>query len=431
MDPNRPHLVTTANDRRADGGARDRPRDRRGDLRSPGARPETTVHRQPVARPDRSVCGYAVSVVVRSPAHEEASDDWLDRIVRAEYDRLHLGALAGPAIVFVRATTSMLVGTRPLPEPPGNVILELPRGFADRPDAAEHLIRLRAAGVGLALDNYRPGGRQDPLLPLVDFAKVRLDGDAEAAANAIECAHAAGTAVVALPVDTEAAAAFCAAHAVDLLQGPLFRRDARPASRRLSVGELQCVELMRLLAADDVDYAAVTQVIESEPELTIRVLHLINASAFALRARVDSVRRAVVLLGPPQLSALAAASLFRSTDEVRSALWFMLTRALACRSLAHSDAAFTVGLLSAVAAQLQIDPADLLARTGVSDDVASAVLTLSGPYGSVLAAVLAHEENDIESVEATGLAQLDVSLAYLDAIADALTTVTLLADLAA
>lgn len=431
MDPARPHLLTIGSDPGAEDGEHDRPRARVRDLRSPGVRPETTVHRQPVARPDGSVCGYAISVVVRSPAHEDPSDESLDRIARAEYDRLHLGALAGPAIVFVRATTSMLVGSRPLPEPPGNVILELPRHFADRPDAAEHLVRLRAAGVGLAMDDYRPGGRGERLLPLVDFVKVRLDRGDEAAASAIECAHGAGTAVVALPVDTEAAVRFCFAHGVELLQGPLFRRDARPAPRRLSVGELQCVELMRLLAADDVDYAGLTRVIESEPELTIRVLHLINASTFALRARVDSVRRAVVLLGPPKLSALAAASLFRSTDEVRSALWFMLTRALACRALAHSDAAYTVGLLSAVAAQLQIDPADLIARTGVSDDVASAVLTLTGPYGSTLAAVLAHEENDIESVEATGLAQLDVSLAYLDAIADALTTVTLLADIAA
>ena len=397
---------------------------------TPGPRTEATVHRQPVVRADRTVFGYAISVLVRSSAPGPRCEDDLDRIMRSEYDKLNLGALAGTAIAFVRATTAMLVSDRPLPAPPGSLILEVPPFFAEQPDAAQHLVRLRAAGVGLALRDFRSGPSQGDLLPLVDFVKVNLGSQASAVAESIAHAHSRGTAVIAERVDTEAAVRFCAAHGVELLQGPLFLRDASPTERRLSVGELQCVELMRLLAADGVSYQEITRVIESEPELTVRVLHLVNTSAFALRARVDSVRQAVVLLGPAQLSALAAASLYDSSDQARSGLWFMLTRALTCRTLARSDAAYTVGLLSAVAARLQIAPGDLIARTGVSADVASALLALSGPYGQVLAAVLAHEENDVAAVEATGLAQLDVARAYLAAVAEAFGTVSSLSRLA-
>ena len=395
----------------------------------PVTRTEVTMHRQPVVRPDRAVHGYAISVVVRAPITAAHHGGELDALVHAEYEKVDLATLAGTDPVFVRATTAMLVSEWPLPETPGGLILEVPRHFIELPDAAAHLGRLRVAGLGLALADYMPGGPQDDLLPLVDFAKVDLGRGDDVAADAIYRAHLSGVDVIAERVDTEAAVQFCATHAVELLQGPLFQRDAAPTAREFTAGELQCLDLIQLLSADVVDHDGVVRVIGSDPELTMRVLHLINSSAFALRGKVDSISRAVVLLGPRPLSALAASSLAGASGDAISGLWFVLTRAVTCRSLAGDDVAYTVGLLSAVASQLRIAPAALVERTGVSDDVGNAVLSLSGPYAPVLAAVLAHEENDIAGVEATGLAQFDVAHAYLAAVADSLGTVMSLSEL--
>jgi len=127
----------------------------------------------------------------------------------------------------------------------------------------------------------------------------------------------------------------------------------------------------------------------------------------------------VVMLGPQPLLALAVTSLLGARSDTSSGLWAMLTRAGACRILVGNDAAYTVGLLSAAAAQLRVAPADLVARTGVSDDVSDALLTLSGPFGPALSAVLAHEENDDAGVGATGLDPAAVARAYLGAVADA------------
>jgi len=385
---------------------------------------EVTVHRQPVVRPDRSVHGYAVSVVVRAPLTQAHRADELDALVHTEYEKLDLATLAGGTVVFVRATAGMLISDWPLPETPGGLVLEVPRHFADLPFATDHLSRLRAARMRLALADYVPGGSQDALLPLVHFAKVDLGRGDDVAAEAVGHAHRAKIAVIAERVDSEAAVRFCASHGVELLQGPLFQRDAAPTAREFTAGELQCFALMQLLSAADVDQDGVIRVVGSDPELTMRVLRLVNSSAFAVRRKIDSVRQAVIMLGPQPLGALAAASLVDARNTTIAGLWFVLTRAVACRSIADDDAAYTVGLLSAVASQLRIAPADLIARTGVSDDVGDALLTLSGPYGPVLAAVLAHEENDIAGVEATGLAPFDVAHAYLAAVADALGTAT-------
>ncbi|QTE29847.1 EAL and HDOD domain-containing protein [Pengzhenrongella sicca] len=391
---------------------------------------EAMVRRQPVVRADRTVHGYAVSVVVRPPKTRAQEVRSIDDLVHEQYERLDLATLAGTLVVFVRATTAMCTSDWPLPETPGGLILEVPPAFAGLPDAIEHLVRLRAAGVGLALGDFQPGGAQDALLPHVDFAKVDLERGTAAAAAAISLAHLHAVTVVAERVDTEAAVTFCAAHRVELLQGPLFQRDAPTTTREFTAGEQQCFGLLTLLAragdGGEVDYDAVVAMIKSDPELTMRVLHLVNSAAYALRGRVDSVHQAVVLLGPVPLSSLAAAAIVHAGDHTMSGLWFVLTRATACRTLAGDDAAYTVGLLSAVASQQRIAPAALIARTGVSADVAMAVESLSGTYGPVLAAVLAYEENDFSTVEATGLPLFDVARGYLGAVTDALGTVTTL-----
>ena len=387
---------------------------------------QATVHRQPVVNPDRSVLGYAVSILVRTQAAPTDRGDEFDALIQAEYAKLDLTALAGGNVVFIRATDGMLTGRCPPPGAQGGFVLEVPGRFADLPDAVEHLKALRAAGVGLALADYVASANQVALLHLVDCVKVNLRDGEEPVAIAIAHAHANGLAVIAEHVDSEADVGFCTAHGVEMLQGPLFQRDTTPTGREFTAGEAQCLELMALLNADEVDLDRVILVVGSDPELAMSALRLVNSSAIGIRSRVDTVRRAVMLLGPRPLSALTVAALVNSGTHSTAGLWFMLTRAIACRIVADDEAAYTVGLLSAVASQLRVAPSDLIARTGVSDDVRDALLALSGPYGPALAAVLAHEENDIAGVEATGLAPLTVANAYLTAITDALATARLL-----
>ena len=385
---------------------------------------EVTVHRQPVVRPDRSVHGYAVHVAVRAPLAVAHLGDELDDLVHDRYSELDLTKLVNQDVAFVRATAGMLMDHAALPATLGGLVLEAPRAFADRSDAAAHLVRLRAQGVGLALRDYVPGISADRVLPLVDYAKVDLGRGPEAAARAVDRAHELGTPVIAERVASAAAVRFCTSAGVALLQGPLFQRDAPTLPRTFTAGQIQCLELMQLLSVDPVDMDRVIRVIGADPELAVQVLSLVNSSSVAARRRIDSVRQAVTMLGPQPLGALAAASLIGAQGQSSAGLWFVLARALTCRAISRSDAGYTVGLLSAVASQLQVEPAELIARAGVSDDVADAIRDLRGPYGPALAAVLAHEENDFSGVEATGLAPFAVANAYLSAVAVALATTT-------
>ncbi len=388
---------------------------------------EITVLRQPVVHPDRAVYGYAIRVVVLDGAGAPFPEHQVEHLIEAEYAKLDFAVLAGDRAILLRATNRLLTGELATPTSRHGVVLELSPLLAQRADARLLVDAARERGARIALADYSGSSSQDELLPQVDLVKVDVARGPDRVSELVSRAHAAGATVIGERADNRDRIRVGQQAGVDLLQGPMFQRHPETTGRDFSAGELQCLELMQLLSAESIDQAAVVRVVSSDPELAIRVLHLVNSSVYALRREIDSVHQAVVLVGPQQLAALSMASLIDARPTTVGALWSTLTRALTCRSLTGEDAAYTVGLLSAVASQLGIATGDLVSRTGVSSDVAHALNEQTGPYGPTLAAVLAHEENDVEGVRATGLEPFDVAHAYLAAVPEALATATSLA----
>lgn len=67
--------------------------------------------------------------------------------------------------------------------------------------------------------------------------------------------------------------------------------------------------LLSIICDPDHRSSQVVSIIETDPELTAKVLRLINSGAFGLRGNCESVERCVVLLGSRQVAELAAARL--------------------------------------------------------------------------------------------------------------------------
>src|SRR3989304_4080667 len=62
-----------------------------------------------------------------------------------------------------------------------------------------------------------------------------------------------------------------------------------------------CIKLTELLRAPDTSGQQIGEVIIRDPNLTARLLRLVNSPAFGLRARVDTVSRAIAVIGTREL----------------------------------------------------------------------------------------------------------------------------------
>lgn len=392
------------------------------------SRTSATILRQPVVHPDRSIFAYAVRGTVPDEHGAPRREESVEHLVDAMFRGVDFSRVSGERPLLVRATSSVLSDPGALLDLPHGLVLEVPPHVQAEESTVRRLAALAEAGVRVALGDYQGGAAQTALLPYVQMVKVDAAEDLGRLRAIVARSLEHGAVVVAENASTRQRVDHALESGVELLQGPLvLERGEQDEDRTFSVGEIQCLELIRLVSSATPDPEACAQTVAADPELSIRVLHLVNSSAMGVRHKVDSVHRAVVLVGPRHLGALATSALVGSSPAAMETLWYLLTRATACHTLTGDDTGYTVGLLSAVSSQLKVAPSRVVSRTGVSADVAAALERHSGKYGRALAAVLAQERNDSAAVGATGLDPYDVGHAYLGAVSTALSLASKLA----
>lgn len=383
------------------------------------------IRRQAVVHPDGSLFGYAVRADVTDPQDALITPAAEERLADEQYAATDFGQLVGDRPVVLRIGARMLRGDLPLPATPRALVAEVPAAVARQDDAETLLAQLRERGAGLALSGYAATPAQDALLPYADLVKVDLRADPDRLAVLVERIHEGGAWAVGEHADTRDRTSLAHELSMDLTQRALVRRQEPDEGRAVSAGEVQHLQLLRLLAAEVPDHGRVVRAVSFDPELSMRVLQVVNASATGLSHHVDSLPRAVGLLGPRRLSALVTSMVVSGHPAAVDVLWSVITRALVCWRLAgDDDAAYTVGMLSGLAGALDLSVDSVVERSGVSAELARALRGGGGFYGGVLDAALGHEADDTAAVVATGFDPVDVARVYLHVMPEALTAAT-------
>lgn len=371
--------------------------------------------RLPVFHVDRTIWGYSLAVTQRlAPVlatREQAIEDG--------YRALDLASLALDRPVLLWATTRMLDGSQDVPAHDGAVGLLIQPWRTEVEGIGERLRELSDRGVMTVLFDYQGTLAQNALLPLVTHVMIDCGNSDLVPTFLANHAQAAGARVIAENFTPDGGRRW--PEGADFVMGSVFG-DHHP-ERELTASEVHCLEAVRLLSEDDVDPVEVATVLGTDPAMAVRVLRLVNASSEGLPRRIDSLQQAIVLLGPSKVSGLVMASLISSTVKNVDNLWLLIARGAACRELAEDDAAYTVGLLSALSHEANIPARKLVEQTRVSPAVAAALTNGEGRLGQILTAVIAHEHDDEAGVTATGMSHEQVALAYLTAIPWALSTV--------
>lgn len=200
----------------------------------------------------------------------------------------------------------------------------------------------------------------------------------------------------------------------------------RPTTRRPRTVLLRCSAAAlgaaaHLLRTAQPPSDALALVVESDPMLVLRVLHLANQNV-ARGYTVDTVPDAVEMLGRTALRSLVDELLLDAAPEPVDGLDRALARGLACEALTGDRVAFTAGVLSGLAERLGVPVEIVLEVAGVSRAVVDAVRSGTGTWGPALRAVVAHEHRDSAGLTRSGLAPMDVYDAAQHAAAEARAT---------
>ena len=221
----------------------------------------------------------------------------------------------------------------------------------------------------------------------------------------------------------------------DYFQGYFFAKPKLVRSSRVVEHSTMVMELLSRLNDPEVQMDQVVSLISQDPGLSFKVLRWINSAAIGMRNKVESIQRAVILMGLDRIRAWA--TLFAMAglgDRPVEILNLGLVRANLCERLCRlcgrgvPETAYTVGLLSVLDAMMARPMSELVGELPLSDEVKRAISLHEGDYGRYLDHTIRMEYNEWPDDTCAGINPSDLAEAYAASAEAAFTTIELLGD---
>src|SRR4051794_636652 len=393
---------------------------------------EVLFARQPILDLQGRLAGYELLYRGEGQESPHASTS---RVAASALSDLGLRAATGGAPAFLNVTTEFLLAMDPLPFGPEGVVLEIAADRVPDEPLLERLGRLRQHGYMLALDGYAGQPAAEPLLDSVALAKIDANNNGPVQlAGLVARLRGRGIRPVANGVDAHTDHDRCADAGFELFQGDFVCRPREVVGHNVPTASIGALRVAAGISAGDAGIDELEKAIALDPGLSLRLLRFVNSAAFSLRHQINSVRQAIVLLGPRTVRQWAMLLLLSGIDERRGPLLVTaLSRGRTCEAIARrlgaddADAYFFTGMLSIVDALLDKPMDQAVADLPLSEDVVAALVDRAGGKGRTLKMAEACErgawdEAALPSLDAAELAVLHVeAITWADGTAAGLT----------
>ncbi len=390
------------------------------------------VGRQPIFDRDRQVVAYELLFRGAADAPQASffdGDAATSQVILNTFISIGIHDVAGEHPVFINMTRPFLVEGLASQLPADRVVLEILEDLEVDAELIAAVRRLREQGYRVALDDFIYHPAKEPLLDLSEIVKVDLRALDEAQLNEhVELLHGRVPTLLAEKVETEQEYHRCREAGFDLFQGYFFSKPKVLGGRRMRSNKLAALRLLAKLQEPSTDVNEIERLVGQDVSLSYKLLRAVNSAAMGLARKVESVQRAVVMLGRQRIiswvSLIAFAELGQGECELmRTAM----VRGRMCETLARrlgrgdeADSFFTVGLFSALEALLCQPMEELLEPLPLAEPLVAALLENAGPMGRALAWTLAYERGQDRRLAAIakreGIRLSTLRDAYLEAI---------------
>ncbi len=360
------------------------------------------VGRQPIYNSKLEVMAYELLYRSNRENHAQFLDGDVatTEVIINAFLEMGLEQLVGRHPAFINLSRAFIVGDRPLPLSHKRVVLEVLEDIEPDAELIAAVRKLAQQGYIIALDDFVHRPEFEPLLQLAHIVKVDVMGvEPEVLTRRVEKLRRPTLKLLAEKVETHEQFEHCKQLGFDYFQGYFFcrpnvvQRRVNPANRLVLLG------LMAELQHPQTDLQKLEQLVAQDATLTYRLLRYVNSPCVAMRRKIESLRRALVIIGSNTIKNWITLILMtRLDDKPRELMVTALVRAKMCELLgaAHHeqglDRFFTVGLLSTLDAMLDKPIGELLDGLPLVDETKAALLRYEGLLGSVLKQVLNYEQ---------------------------------------
>jgi c-di-GMP phosphodiesterase len=336
-----------------------------------------------------------------------------------------LDSIVGAHPAYFNLTGSFIRGDHPLPLDKSQVVLEILEDIEPDEHVIEGMRELAANDFIIALDDFVFSDKFIPLLEIAHIVKLEVMGQSEAdLRERIKQLEPYQVKLLAEKVETHEEFEMCKMLGFEYFQGYFLCKPHIIEGRSMPANRLVVLSLLAKLQDPDADIEELEQLIVQDVSLTYRLLRFINSAAFALGKEIESVHRALILIGTNTIKKWVNLLLLaRIDDKPRELMRTALIRGRMCELLAdlHNhprdrDQYFTCGLFSVLDALMDRPMDELLAELPLNSEVKQALLENEGEAGEVLTEVLNYEKGAWQELLESGISASDFRHCYLQAV---------------
>jgi EAL and modified HD-GYP domain-containing signal transduction protein len=358
------------------------------------------IARQPILDLNDEIQGY--ELLFRATNVNSANiDDHALASARVIFDTLSnfgFQKVVGPHKGFINLNNDMLMSDSLELLPPSLFVLELLEIVEITNAVIERCRELKLKGFTLALDDNLISNSYLPLYDLVDIVKIDvLSMSAERLARMSVMLKRWPVKLLAEKVETVNQQQFCRELGFTLFQGYYFARPMLIKQNRIDSSR---EALMRLLnqVLKDASFHEIENTFKLNPDLTYKLLRLVNSVMFGLREKISTLKQAIVTIGMQHLKRWVLMALFsnRDADSPQSPLLELsAVRGRLMEKIVdflphlksnpdQAELAFMTGLLSLLDVQMGMPLEELADQLNLSDDLRLALLGREGDLGLLL-----------------------------------------------
>ncbi|MEE2731596.1 MAG: HDOD domain-containing protein [Pseudomonadota bacterium] len=371
--------------------------------------------RQPIY--DRDLNLFAYELLFRPPH----PSDWVwdgdiatSQLVMNAFTEIGIDRVCDHRTAFINFTRKWLVS--PPPFDARHVTVEVLEDVEPDADVIAGVKALKKAGFTIALDDFEFDAKWHPLLEMAEIIKIDVLAHNQAELEVlIGQLKPYNVKLLAEKVEDYETQERCKDLGFEYFQGFFLSRPQNVHGAPMPTNKIVVMRLLAELQNPEASVSNLESIITSDIALSTKILRICNTAQFATLSKIDSIRRAVVLLGMNTLrqwSSLIALS--RMSDKPSELICLTLSRARMMELLAQAigkenpDVYFTVGMFSFIDAFFDQPKQELLQSLPFDDSLNDALLHFGGDTGKLLRNLIAHERGEWGDVNWQELAELGI-----------------------
>jgi EAL and modified HD-GYP domain-containing signal transduction protein len=331
------------------------------------------------------------------------------------YGQLGIDKVMGKRRGFIKVDTELLMDDALFLLPKNQVVFEILRNVAITDEIIQRCKDLRQKGYQLAISNATELDKQlEQILPLVNVVKVDPKTslmNEQTLLKLIKNLKRWPVLLLAEKVEDRQAARYCLDLGFDMLQGFYFAQPEIITGKRADPAKLSLLKLMVLIVKDK-DVSEIENELKYQPGLSYNLLRMVNSAAMGLSTTINSIKRAITILGRKQLQRWVQILLYTArqnsnsgsdalmqTATVRGKLLELIASKDRPHDKNHQDRAFMVGILSLLDSLMGMDMKEIVTTLSIQKDMCDALILRRGYLGRQLELIEAQERGEFDHVQ--------------------------------